>query len=68
MPAAYSKEFLIEAALFRFDILNLNEDEKNEMRIMFANDFERHGKEKFRQYASVTPDVVKQYKTSLLKV
>jgi hypothetical protein len=37
------------------------------MRVMFAKSFDLHGKEKFRQYASVTPDVVKSYKNSLLK-
>ncbi len=67
MPAAYTKDFLIEVALSRFDILNLNDTEKDEMRVMFAKSFDLHGKEKFRQYASVTPDVVKSYKNSLLK-
>ena len=58
--AGYTKEFLIEVALSRFEMLN--HDKINGLRIMFNNFYDEVGKDKFRTYTCVTAELIKEYK------
>lgn len=57
MPLAYTREFLIDVALFRFRALK---DYEN-MRPIFEKTYDERGKTDFRKYACVTPDLIKEY-------
>lgn len=60
MAAGYTKEFLIEVALSRFEMLP--HDQINNLRNMFNDFYDKVGKEKFRTYSCVTADLIKEYK------
>lgn len=58
----YSKEFLIEAYISRF--LNLPSIEIEDLEFLEQNAinlYDRVGKEKFRTYASLDADAIKEY-------
>lgn len=56
----YTKEFLIEAALSRFEVLSIERVEA--LRVMFNTFYDEVGKDKFRTYTCVTADLIKKYK------
>ena len=58
--AGYTKEFLVEVALSRFEMLPL--ENINYLRDMFNTFYDKVGKEKFRTYSCVTADLIKEYK------
>jgi hypothetical protein len=58
--AGYTKEFLVEAALSRFEILGIEAVES--MRAMFNNFYNEAGKDKFRVYTCLTAEAIKKYK------
>lgn len=58
MAKAYTREFLIDVAMFRFArVLGNVED----MRPLFEATYDERGKDDFRKYAQVTPDLIKEY-------
>lgn len=60
MPAGYSKEFLVNAALHRFKCLG--EANVAELRVMFEPFYDKVGKDAFRKYTSLDADAIKKYK------
>lgn len=60
MAAAYTKEFLVNVFVHRFR--NLNQDKIDSMRTMADAFYDDVGRDKFRVYASLPPDVIKEYK------
>jgi hypothetical protein len=58
--AGYTKEFLIEAALSRFEIMGVEVVE--EMKPMFTNFYDEVGKDRFRVYTSLNAEAIKEYK------
>ena len=63
MPAAYTKEFLIDVFLHRYR--SLSEDKVAELRVLAERCYMESGRDKFRTYACVTPEAVREYKSSL---
>lgn len=64
--AGYSKQFLIDVALDRFVHCSLLTPEQVESLEKMYNEFyEVVGRDKFRTYASVDADAIKQYKANL---
>jgi hypothetical protein len=63
--AGYTKEFLIDAFISRYTILK--QDKLVDLRALATQCYDLHGKDKFRVYASLDADAIKQYK-QILKV
>ena len=64
--AGYTKEFLIDAFLSRFVNCTVLTVEQVERLETMANSFyDQVGRDKFRVYASLDADAVKQYKTTI---
>lgn len=64
--AAYSKEFLINAALDRFMHCRLITPEQlDSLEKMYNNFYDQVGRDKFRAYASVDAEAIKTYKNNL---
>jgi hypothetical protein len=62
--AGYTKEFLIDAFLSRFVNCTVLTVEQVERLETMANGFyDKVGRDKFRVYASLDADAIKQYKT-----
>lgn len=60
MAAAYTKELLVNVFLHRFR--NLSKDKVDGL-AKLANDFyDTAGRDKFRVYACVTPEAIREYK------
>lgn len=60
MAAGYTKEFLIEAALSKFEPLGTTVVDN--MRPMFEKCYNDFGKDKFRTYTSLTAEAIRDYK------
>lgn len=60
MPVAYSKELLVNVFVHRFR--NLAKDRIDSMRSMADAFYDDVGRDKFRVYASVTPEAIREYK------
>jgi hypothetical protein len=54
---------VVGAFLHRFKIGGLPGDQLIELENMANNYYDKVGKDTFRKYGSVTPDVIKQYQT-----
>lgn len=63
MAAAYSKELLVNVYLHRFRALG--EEQVASLRIIAERFYDSAGRDKFRTYASVTPEAIRQYKSDL---
>jgi len=64
--AGYSKEFLIDAFMSRYVACQLISVESLEHLEKLAIDlYDRVGRDKFRTYASLDADAIKQYKATL---
>ncbi len=64
--AGYTKEFLIDAFMSRYIKCNLISVESLEQMEKMAIDlYDRVGRDKFRAYASLDADAIKQYKATL---
>lgn len=59
MAKAYTKEQIVEAALMRF--YTLGDEYVERLRPLYNAFYDEKGKTVFRVYASVTPEVIKQY-------
>ena len=53
---AYTREDVVEAALFRFPVTS-----REKLTKMYYDFYDTKGKEEFRKYASVTPEAMKKY-------
>ena len=60
MARAYTKEFLIEAFLSRYQILGKEKVEG--LRVLADKFYDEAGKDKFRDYASLSPAAIKLFK------
>jgi hypothetical protein len=58
--AGYTRDFLIECFVSRYEILGLEACEKQYK--LASELYDRVGKDKFRTYASLDADAIKQYK------
>ena len=58
--AGYDKEFLVEAALSRFELLDIEKIEG--LRTMFDKFYDEVGKDRFRIYTSLSAEAIKKYK------
>jgi hypothetical protein len=58
--AGYTKEFLVEAALSRFEILGVEAVEG--LRDMFNKFYDEAGKDKFRSHTCLDADAIRKYK------
>lgn len=58
--AGYTKEFLIDVAISRFEILGVESAEN--MRPMFEIHYNKVGKEEFRKHASIDAETIRNYK------
>ena len=64
--AGYTKEFLIDAFMSRYMACQLISVESLEHLEKLATDlYDRVGRDKFRTYASLDADAIKQYKATL---
>ena len=61
--AGYTKEFLVDAFISRYTILK--QDKLVNLRALAEQCYDLHGKDKFRVYASLDADAIKQYKQTL---
>jgi len=61
MAVAYTKEFLINVFLYRFR--SLDEAKVSGLRDIAERFYDTAGRDKFRVYASVTPEAVREYKS-----
>ncbi len=63
MPAAYTKEFLIDVFLFRYR--SLSQDKVAQLRDLAERFYLDAGRDKFRVYACVTPEAIREYKAAV---
>ena len=64
--AGYTKEFLISAFMHRYIQCSLLSIEQLEKLEQLASDcYDKFGRDKFRDYASLSADAIKQYKAQL---
>lgn len=63
MAAAYSKELLVNVFLHRYR--NLEQAKVTELRVMAESFYDSAGRDKFRVYACVTPEAIREYTACL---
>ena len=64
--AGYTKEFLVAAFMHRYMRCSLLSIEQLERLEQLASDcYDKFGRDKFRDYASLSADAIKQYKAQL---
>lgn len=61
MAAAYSKELLVNAALYRFRYY-LGDDSAEALRAIYEKFYDERGRDSFRKYSKVSPQLIKDYK------
>ena len=64
MAAAYSKELLVNVFLHRYR--SLGEDKVAGLRDLAERFYDSAGRDKFRVYACVTPEAIREYKSAQL--
>lgn len=67
MALAYTKEFLVSAYLSRYAEVHKTETERTAYTKMTIDFYDKVGKDKFRIYASLDAEALRNYKKSLLK-
>lgn len=67
MALAYTKDFLVSAYLSRYVEVHKTETERAAYSTMTNNFYDKVGKDKFRIYASLDAEAIRNYKKSLLK-
>jgi hypothetical protein len=65
MALAYSKDFLVKAYLWRFRESEATDAQMLKLEDLAVNLYDEVGKDKFRTYASLTPEYLKLYKQAL---
>jgi len=64
--AAYTKEFLVAAFMSRYIKCSLITIEQLESLEKIANNtYDKYGRDKFREYASLTAERIREYKATL---
>ena len=64
--AGYTREFLIDAYLSRFTkIPSINIDQLLDLERIAHKTYDTYGKDKFRDYASLDAEYIRNYKASL---
>jgi hypothetical protein len=64
--AGYTKEFLVAAFMSRYIKCSLISIEQLESLEKIANNtYDKYGRDKFREYASLTPERIREYKATL---
>jgi hypothetical protein len=64
--AGYTKEFLVAAFMSRYIKCSLISIEQLERLEEIANDtYDKYGRDKFREYASLTAERIREYKATL---
>jgi hypothetical protein len=63
MAVAYNKELLVSAYLHRFRKLSV--DVTQNLEVLANKLYDEVGRDKFRVFASVTPEAIREYKTSI---
>lgn len=61
--AGYTKEFLIDAGLFRYE--PLGKEAIDQLRPLFESCYDKYGKDKYRLYASLDAAAIRQFKEFL---
>lgn len=64
MAAAYSKELLVNAALYRFRYY-LGDEAAESLRAMYERFYDERGRDTFRKYTKVSPQLIKDYKNGI---
>jgi hypothetical protein len=64
--AGYTREFLLQAYVSRYEILGLEAVES--LYKIGVQTYDTYGKDKFRTYASLDADAIRQYKAKLKNV
>lgn len=59
---AYTKEFLVDAALSRFAILG--DEYISKARPMYEETYDKYGKDEFRKYTCLDAEAIRTYKLS----
>jgi hypothetical protein len=66
--AGYTKEFLVDAYLWRFTkIPTISIDQLLDLERIAINTYDKYGKDKFRDYASLDAEYIRNYKASLAR-
>lgn len=63
MAIGYTKEFLIEAYLYRFE--SIGKEVVDSLRILAEKAYAKYGKDEFRKLSSLDADAIKIYKQFL---
>jgi hypothetical protein len=63
MAVAYTKELLVNVFLYRYR--NLSQDKIDSLRILADTFYDSAGRDKFRVYACVTPEAIREYKSAI---
>ena len=64
--AGYTKEFLVAAFMSRYIKCSVISIEQLESLEKIANNtYDKYGRDKFREYASLTPERIREYKATL---
>ena len=64
--AGYTKEFLVAAFMSRYIKCSTIPIEQLESLEQIANNtYDKYGRDKFREYASLTPERIREYKATL---
>jgi hypothetical protein len=65
MALAYTKDFLINVFLHRYRCLS--QDKVDGLRTIASSFYDTAGRDKFRMYACVTPEAVREYKAAKIQ-
>lgn len=66
MALAYTKEFLVDAAMYRYRGCRfITKEQCDNLQVMTENFYDQVGKDKFRTYCSLDADAIKVYKSWL---
>lgn len=66
--AGYTKEFLVDAYLWRFTkIPSIDIDQLLDLERIANNTYDTYGKDKFRDYASLDAEYIRNYRASLTR-
>jgi hypothetical protein len=66
--AGYTREFLIDAYLWRFtNIPSIGIEQLLDLEQIANNTYNKYGKDKFREYSSLDAEYLRNYKASIKK-
>lgn len=62
MGVAYTKDFILDAAMHRYEATFETPEKRTKFRDMISAQYDRQGKDKFRQYASLDAAAIRDFK------